>query len=65
MTKSPAELLKPSKPLTLAQVADGAEGVTVEDVEAGHVALLRRKTATEAVFTQASATLRRLKLALS
>ena len=32
MTKSPAELLKPGKPLTLAQVADGAEGLVLADL---------------------------------
>ncbi len=31
-TKSPAELLKPGKPLTLAQVADGAEGFVLADL---------------------------------
>ena len=32
MTKSPAEFLKPGKPLTLAQVADGAEGLVLADL---------------------------------
>jgi transcription-repair coupling factor (superfamily II helicase) len=32
MTKSPAELLKPGKPLTLAKVADGAEGLVLADL---------------------------------
>jgi transcription-repair coupling factor (superfamily II helicase) len=32
ITKSPAELLKPGKPLTLAQVADGAEGLILADL---------------------------------
>jgi len=30
--KSPAELLKAGKPLTLAQVADGAEGLVLADL---------------------------------
>jgi transcription-repair coupling factor (superfamily II helicase) len=32
MTKSPAEFLQPGKPLTLAQVADGAEGLVLADL---------------------------------
>jgi transcription-repair coupling factor (superfamily II helicase) len=32
MQKSPAELLKPSHPLTLANVADGAEGLVIADL---------------------------------
>ncbi len=32
IAKSPAELLKPGKPLTLAQVADGAEGLVLADL---------------------------------
>ncbi len=32
MAKSPAELLHPGKPLTLAQVADGAEGLVLADL---------------------------------
>ena len=32
MTKSPADLLKPGQPLTLSQVADGAEGLVLADL---------------------------------
>src|SRR3954471_16027688 len=32
MAKSPAELLAPGKPLTLASVADGAEGLVISDL---------------------------------
>ena len=32
MAKSPAELLAPGRPLTLASVADGAEGLVVSDL---------------------------------
>ena len=32
MAKSPAELLQPGKPLTLSQVADGAEGLVLADL---------------------------------
>jgi transcription-repair coupling factor (superfamily II helicase) len=32
MAKSPADLLEPSRPLTLSQVADGAEGLIVADL---------------------------------
>jgi transcription-repair coupling factor (superfamily II helicase) len=32
MAKSPAELLSPGKPLTLASVADGAEGLVISDL---------------------------------
>ena len=32
MAKSPAELLRPGKPLTLSQVADGAEGLVLADL---------------------------------
>src|SRR5262245_53786373 len=32
MAKSPAELLAPGRPLTLASVADGAEGMVVADL---------------------------------
>ena len=32
MAKSPAELLAPDRPLTLASVADGAEGLVVSDL---------------------------------
>ncbi len=32
VTKSPAELLKPGQPLTLSQVADGAEGLVLADL---------------------------------
>src|SRR4051812_5336599 len=32
MAKSPAELLKPGRPLTLADVADGAEGLVLSDL---------------------------------
>ena len=32
MAKSPAELLGPGKPLTLASVADGAEGLVISDL---------------------------------
>ena len=34
MARSPAELLKPGKALTLAQVADGAEGLVLADLAA-------------------------------
>src|SRR5262245_50427652 len=32
MAKSPAELLAPDRPLTLANVADGAEGLVISDL---------------------------------
>ena len=32
MTKSPAELLAPDRPLTLSNVADGAEGIVIADL---------------------------------
>ena len=31
-TKSPAELLAPDRPLTLSNVADGAEGLVISDL---------------------------------
>jgi transcription-repair coupling factor (superfamily II helicase) len=48
MAKSPAELLAPGKPLTLASVADGAEGLVISDL-ARAVAARRDAPATSLV----------------
>jgi transcription-repair coupling factor (superfamily II helicase) len=47
-TRSPAELLKPSRPLTLSGVADGAEGLVIADL-ARAVAALRNAAATSLI----------------
>ena len=48
LVKSPAELLEPGRPLTLAGVADGAEGLVVADL-ARAIAAGPRPPATSAV----------------
>src|SRR5512134_2932024 len=48
MTQSPADLLAPDRPLTLANVADGAEGLVISDL-ARAIAARRNAPATSAL----------------
>ena len=43
MARTPAELLVPGRPLTLAGVADGAEGLVVSDLARAVAAALTRR----------------------
>ncbi|MGB8894489.1 MAG: transcription-repair coupling factor, partial [Pseudolabrys sp.] len=65
MIKSPAELLKPGKPLTLAQVADGAEGLVLADLARAIVASKDAPTISLAVICRDGQRLATLSRALA
>jgi transcription-repair coupling factor (superfamily II helicase) len=65
MAKSPAELLEPSRPLTLASVADGAEGLVVADLARAVAARARAPATSLAVICRDGPRMAALARALS
>ena len=65
MAKSPAELLKAGTPLTLAQVADGAEGLVLADLARAIAARLQAPAISLAVICRDGQRMAQLSRALS